>query len=114
MEQIINNVEKEYRGNEWPDFNPGDSVSISIRIQEGDKSRIQPFQGVVIQKRGSGLGKTFTVRKSSGNVYVERVFPEHSPLISEIKVTRRGKVRRSKLYYLRGLTGKATRIKEKK
>ncbi len=114
MEEIIRTLEKDYRVENPPEFSPGDTVSVSIRIREGEKTRIQPFQGVVIQRRGAGIGETFTVRKSSGNVYVERVFPLHSPLISEIRRVRRGRVRRAKLYYLRGRTGKATRIKEKK
>jgi len=96
------------------DFTPGDTVSISFRIKEGDKERTQIFQGVVVQIRGKGLTVTVTVRKSSGNVYVERIFPIYSPLISELKLVKRGRVRRAKLYYLRGLTGKATRIKEMK
>jgi large subunit ribosomal protein L19 len=93
---------------------PGDTVSVSLRIREGEKERIQSFQGVVIQTRGKGMGKTITVRKVSGGVYVERIFPYYSPLISEIKTVRRGKTRRAKLYYLRKLSGKSTRIKEDK
>ncbi len=115
MEDIIKNVEKEQLTTIDVSFNVGDTIAVSFKIQEGNKTRIQNFQGVVIQKNGSGLGATFTVRKASGNnVYVERVFPVHSPLISDIKVVRRGRVRRAKLYYLRNRTGKATRIKEKK
>jgi large subunit ribosomal protein L19 len=96
------------------EFKPGDTVSVSLRIIEGDKERVQAFVGVIVQRRGSGMGITFTVRKASGNVYVERTFPLHSPLISEIKVIRKGSVRRAKLYYLRKVSGKSTRIKEKK
>lgn len=115
MEDIIKNVEKEYLSDREESFNSGDTIAVSFKIREGDKTRIQNFQGVVIQKKGSGLGRTFTLRKSSGNnVYVERVFPFHSPLIDKIKLIRRGRVRRAKLYYLRGRTGKATRIREKK
>ena len=93
---------------------PGDTVSVSLRIREGDKERVQCFQGVVIQTRGKGMGKTITIRKVSGGIYVERIFPYYSPLISEIKTVRRGKTRRAKLYYLRKLSGKSTRIKEDK
>lgn len=113
MNDIISQVEKEYLTERVFDFQPGDTVEVALRIKEGNKERIQPYAGTVIQVRGSGLGKTFTVRKSSGNVFVERIFPFHSPLISDVTVVRRGKVRRAKLFYLRGLTGKATRIKER-
>ena len=114
LDAIIRNVEKEQMTERNP-FGPGDTVVVSVKIQEGGKTRVQDYTGVVIQRNGSGLGQTVTVRKvSSDSVYVERIFPIHSPLIEAIKVTRRGKVRRAKLYYLRGLTGKATRIKEKK
>ncbi len=115
MEDIITSVEKEYLTDKEVSFNVGDTITVSFKIHEGNKTRIQSFQGVVIQKNGTGLGATFTVRKASGNnVYVERVFPLHSPLIDDIKVIRKGRVRRAKLYYLRNRTGKATRIKEKK
>ncbi len=107
-------IEKEHTQTDRPVFSPGDTVSVSMKIREAGKERIQAFQGVVIQKRGSGLGQTFTVRKSSGGVYVEKIFPLHSPLISEVKLVRRGRVRRAKLYYLRGRIGKATRIAEKR
>jgi large subunit ribosomal protein L19 len=96
-------------------FKIGDTIEVSYKIKEGAKVRVQNFQGVVIQRRGAGMGATFTVRKASGNnVFVERVFPIHSPLISEIKPLRRGRVRRAKLFYLRSRTGKATRVEEKK
>ncbi|MBD3390526.1 MAG: 50S ribosomal protein L19 [Chitinivibrionales bacterium] len=114
MNQILRDVEKKGLKSAAPDFKPGDTLSVSVTIREGEKTRIQPFQGVVIKRHGSGISATFTVRKASGNVYVERVFPLHSPLVSEIKVVRRGRVRRSKLYYLRQRTGKATRIRESK
>jgi large subunit ribosomal protein L19 len=113
MEQIIKQVEKKVIA-ERPAFKAGDTVSVSMKIREGEKTRIQPFQGVVIQRRGKGASETFTVRKASGSVYVERVFPLHSPLISEIKLVRRGHVRRARLFYLRGRTGKSTRIQERK
>ena len=115
MESIIKDVEKEYLNDKEVAFNVGDTIAVSFKIHEGDKTRVQSIQGTVIQKKGSGLGATFTVRKASGNnVFVERVFPLHSPLISSIKVVRKGSVRRAKLFYLRERTGKATRIKEKK
>ncbi len=116
LDAIIRGVEKEYRIDRTVDFGPGDTVAVSVKIQEGGKSRLQDFQGVVIQRNGSGLGESFTVRKASNDgVYVERVFPFNSPLVAEIKVVRRGLVRRAKLFYLRSRIGsKATRIKEKK
>jgi large subunit ribosomal protein L19 len=114
VQEIMKAVERKQMAKRTIEYNPGDTISVSFRIKEGDKERIQIFQGVVIQTRGAGIGTTVTVRKSSGNVYVERIFPAYSPLISEIKVLKRGKVRRAKLYYLRSRTGKSTRIKEKK
>ena len=112
MSKIIEAVEQEYL-TKHPDFQPGDTVSIDVKIKEGTKERIQAFAGVVIQRKGSGLGATFTVRKISQQIAVERIFPLHSPTIANIKVERKGKVRRAKLYYLRELTGKAARIKER-
>jgi large subunit ribosomal protein L19 len=114
LQEIIKQAEKKYVSKNAADFMPGDTVSVSLRILEGDKERLQAFSGVVVQKRGSGMGKTFTLRKASGSVYVERTFPLHSPLVSEIKLVRRGSVRRAKLFYLRAMSGKSTRIKEKK
>lgn len=96
------------------DFAVGDTVRVFVRVVEGDKEREQAFQGVVLQRRGGGIRETFTVRKISSGIGVERVFPLHSPNIKSIKVIRRGKVRRAKLYYLRNLVGKAARIAEKK
>ena len=96
-----------------PKFEAGDTVNVHVRVIEGEKERIQQFQGVVIRKKGSGSNRTFTVRKMSGSVGVERIFPFHSPRIGKIDVVRRGSVRRAKLYYLRGLRGKAARIKER-
>lgn len=93
-----------------PRFDVGDTIKFRVKVVEGSKERFQSFQGTVIQRRGSGVEATFTVRKISGNIGVERVFPLHSPNISEIEVMRRGKVRRAKLYYLRGLSGKKARI----
>ena len=103
---------------EWlrdvPPFRPGDTLRVNVRVREGEKERLQAFEGVCIARRGSGVSETFTVRKISGGVGVERIFPVHSPMLGDIIVVRRGQVRRAKLYYLRNLTGKATRIKEKK
>ena len=107
-------VEKQYlRQDTVPDFRPGDTVRVHVRVVEGDKQRIQVFQGVVIARKGGGTRETFTVRKISGGIGVERVFPLHSPNVDKIEVVRRGKVRRAKLYYLRGLRGKAARIEER-
>ena len=113
MNPIINEIEKEYTQKEMPEINPGDTVKVFVRIKEGNKERTQGFEGVIIKKRGSGAGKTFTVRRVFQGVGIERVFPLYSPRIEKIKVLRRGDVRRAKLYYLRKRTGKATRIKEK-
>lgn len=96
-----------------PEFRAGDTIKVNYKIVEGDKERIQPFQGVVIQVRGAGISTTFTVRKMSGQVAVERVFPMHSPRINSIEVVRQGAVRRARIFYMRDLTGKATRIKDR-
>ncbi len=97
-----------------PEFKPGDTVAVHVRVIEGNKERIQVFQGVCIKRKGGGINETFTVRKISNGIGVERIFPVHSPRIAKIEVIRRGRVRRAKLYYLRKLRGKAARIKEKK
>ncbi len=97
-----------------PAFRAGDTVKVHVKVVEGNRSRIQVFQGVVIARQGQGVGETFTVRKSSFGVGVERVFPLHAPTIDKIELDRRGDVRRAKLYYLRGLRGKAARIREKR
>ena len=97
-----------------PDFSPGDTVAVHVKVREGNKERIQVFQGVVLQKRGGGLNSTFTVRKISNGIGVERIFPFHSPNIEKVDLLRSGRVRRAKLFYLRGLKGKAARIREKR
>ncbi|HVZ77891.1 MAG TPA: 50S ribosomal protein L19 [Gemmatimonadaceae bacterium] len=107
-------TQKEWLRTDIPAFRAGDTVRVNVRVKEGDKERIQAFEGVCIARRGSGVSETFTVRKISNGVGVERIFPVHSPMIADLTVVRRGRVRRAKLYYLRHLTGKATRIKERK
>ena len=111
---VIMNLEREQMRIDLPAFTSGDTIRVHTRIKEGDKERIQIFQGVVIRKRKGGLGATFTVRKVSYGVGVERIFPLHSPNIDRIDVITRGKVRRARLYYMRKLRGKAARIKEKR
>ncbi len=108
----IAQLEKQYMRDDLPEFSSGDTVRVHVRIKEGDKERIQVFQGDVIGRRGSGTGATFTVRKMSNGIGVERVFPVHSPNVAKVERVRKGLVRRSKLYYLRELTGKSARIKE--
>lgn len=110
---IIEQIEKEQLRSDVPLFYPGDTVRVEVRVVEGDKSRLQAFEGNVIAKRNRGLNSSFTVRKISSGEGVERVFQTHSPLIASIKVTRRGDVRKSKLYYLRDRSGKSARIREK-
>ena len=110
---IIDQLEKEQLRHDIPAFNPGDTVRVEVRVVEGDKTRLQAFEGNVIAKRNRGLNSSFTVRKISSGEGVERVFQTHSPMIASVKVTRRGDVRRAKLYYLRSRTGKAARIREK-
>lgn len=114
MEDLIKLVQAEYLREEMPKFKAGDTVNVYVRIAEGDKERVQQFKGVCIQRRGSGATETFTVRKISGGVGVERIFPLHSPIVEKIDVLRRGKVRRARLFYLRDKIGKAARIKELK
>jgi large subunit ribosomal protein L19 len=109
----VRSVEAEYLKKDLPDFKPGDTVKVQVRVIEGDKERLQAFQGVVLQKKGQGLSSTFTVRKISGGVGVERIFPLHSPNLAKVTVVRRGMVRRAKLYYLRKLTGKAAKVQER-
>ena len=113
MNPIIEELEKPYMEKEVPNVNPGDTVRVFVRIVEGNKERIQAFEGTIIKKHGSGINKTITVRKVFQGVGVERVFLLHSPRIDKISIIRRGDVKRAKLYYLRERSGKATRIKEK-
>ncbi len=113
MNPIIDELEKPYMEKEVPDVNPGDTVRVFVRIVEGNKERIQAFEGTIIKKHGFGINKTITVRKVFQGVGVERVFLLHSPRIEKINIVRRGDVKRAKLYYLRERSGKATRIKEK-
>jgi large subunit ribosomal protein L19 len=114
MSEIIHNIEREQMRVDIPDFKPGDTIKVHARIKEGEKERIQIFQGFVIRKRRGMTGSTFTVRKISYGVGVERIFPLHSPTIDKIEVISKGRVRRGKLYYMRRLKGKAARIKEKR
>ncbi|HKZ24417.1 MAG TPA: 50S ribosomal protein L19 [Acidimicrobiia bacterium] len=107
-------LENAHLRSDLPDFRSGDTVKVHVRVAEGGRERLQVFEGVVIARDGSGLRSSFTVRKLSFGVGVERVFPVHAPVIAKLEVTRRGAVRRSKLYYLRGRTGKAARIREKR
>jgi large subunit ribosomal protein L19 len=107
-------TQKEYLRTDIPPFRAGDTLRVNVRVKEGDKERLQAFEGVCIARRGAGVNETFTVRKVSNGVGVERIFPVHSPMIGDLIVVRRGRVRRAKLYYLRSLTGKATRIRENK
>ena len=111
---VIEALEREQMRLDIPDFRSGDTVKVHAKIKEGDKERIQVFQGVVIRKRKGKMGATFTVRKVSYGIGVERIFPLHSPNIDKVEIVSRGKVRRARLYYMRGLKGKAARIKEKR
>ncbi len=113
MSNLISEIEREQMRSDIPDFSPGDTVRVTIYVREGDRERLQAFEGVVIAKRNRGLNSSFSVRKISYGEGVERVFQTHSPLIHSIKIRRRGDVRRAKLYYLRERTGKSARIKEK-
>jgi len=113
MSNIIEQLEQEQMGKEIPDFSPGDTLVVQVNVKEGERERLQAFEGICIAKRNRGLNSAFTVRKMSHGEGVERVFQTYSPTIAGIQVKRRGDVRRAKLYYLRGRTGKAARIKEK-
>jgi len=109
---VLEEIEGAQLRKDLPEFGPGDQVRVTVRVVEGDRERSQPFEGVVIARRGSGLKETFTVRRVAHGIGVERTFLLHSPRVEEIKPLRRGRVRRAKLYYLRGLVGRAARIKE--
>ncbi|MFP4622708.1 MAG: 50S ribosomal protein L19 [Gemmatimonadota bacterium] len=110
---IVKDIENEQLRDGLPEFDAGDTVRVNVRVREGEKERTQAFEGVCIARKGGGATETFTVRKVSSGIGVERVFPLHSPMIESIKVVRRGRVRRAKLYYLRGRKGKAARIRER-
>ena len=112
--QRLAEVAQEGLRTDIPAFNPGDTIKVMVRVREGDKERLQAFEGLCIAKRGGGISEMFTVRKMSAGVGVERIFPLHSPTVASIDVVRRGRVRRAKLYYLRALSGKGARIREKK
>ena len=113
-QQLLDAVTKQYLKDDVPAFRPGDNVKVHVRIKEGDRERIQIFEGLVIARRGGGVSETYTVRKISYGVGVERIFPVHSPMVAKIEVLRRGKVRRAKLNYIRSLSAKAARIKERR
>lgn len=113
-QQLLNEITNEYMKNDVPEFRPGDNVKVHVRIKEGEKERIQVFEGLVIKRRGGGISETYTVRKMSNGVGVERTFPVHSPMVAQIEVVRRGKVRRAKLNYIRSLSAKKARIKERR
>ena len=113
MSKLIEELEQEQLKTDLPEFDPGDSVRVQVKVREGNRERLQAFEGVVIAKKNRGLNSSFTVRKISYGEGVERVFQTHSPMVESVEVRRRGDVRRAKLYYLRGRTGKSARIKEK-
>ncbi len=114
MDPRIAEIEQSYKRTDLPAFAPGDTVRVRVRVREGDKERIQPFEGICISRRGAGINETFTLRRVSGGVGVERIFPVHSPWIAGLEVVRRGDVRRAKLYYLRARKGKRARVRERK
>jgi large subunit ribosomal protein L19 len=111
---IVEQVSREQLREGIPQFGPGDTVRVNVRVREGEKERIQAFEGICIARKGGGVSETFTVRKVSSGIGVERIFPIHSPSLESIEVVRRGRVRRAKLYYLRALRGKSSRIREKR
>jgi len=114
MSNVIADLGNAQKRDDIPEFRPGDTVKVHVKVVEGSRSRVQVFQGVVIRIQGAGIGRTFTVRKVSFGVGVERTFPLHSPIFEEIEIVTRGDVRRAKLYYLRNLRGKAAKIKERR
>jgi large subunit ribosomal protein L19 len=109
---ILKSIEAEQMKTDIPDFGPGDTVRVQVKVIEGDKERLQAFQGIVLQRRGAGISATFTVRKISAGIGVERIFPLHAPTVASVKVIKKGAVRRAKLFYLRGLTGRASKVKQ--
>ena len=109
---LIENIEKEYLKEDLPEFKSGDTVKVNVKVSEGNRERIQTFEGIIISVNGVGINKTITVRKMSFGVGVERIFPVHAPIVDSLEVVRKGKVRRSKLYYLRDRVGKSAKIKE--
>ena len=111
---VLDTLSAEQLRTDLPEFRAGDTIRVEVKVREGDKERVQLFQGVVIQRSGHGVGATITVRKISQGIGVERIFPLHSPLVDSVNVVKQGSVRRSKLYYLRGLSGRKARIKERK
>ncbi|MCR8968770.1 50S ribosomal protein L19 [Facklamia sp. 7083-14-GEN3] len=113
MSNLIDKITQTQLRDDVPDFRPGDSVRVHALIVEGERERVQIFEGLVIKRRGSGISETYTVRKISNGVGVERTFPVHSPRVAKLEVTRKGRVRRAKLYYIRSLSGKAARIRER-
>lgn len=114
MNEIIKNIEKKQMRDDIPEFSPGDTLKLKVKVTEGGKERLQPFEGIVIKRQGGGIRESFTIRKISHGVGVERTFPVHSPKLEDIQVVRRGDVNRAKLYYLRERRGKAARVKEKR
>ena len=115
MNELMQAVQQEFAARkEFPEFGAGDTITVTYKIKEGNKERLQAFRGVVLQRKGGGINETFTIRKMSGNVGVERIFPIESPFIEKIEVNKFGKVRRARIYYLRALTGKKARIKERR
>lgn len=113
-QQLLRDITNEYRKQDVPSFHPGDTVKVLVKIKEGNRERIQIFEGLVLKIQGTGIGETFTVRKVSYGIGIERTFPIHSPLVEGVEVVRRGKVRRARLFYIRGLSAKRSRIKEKR
>ena len=113
-QQLLREITSDFQKSDVPAFMAGDTVKVSVKIKEGNRERVQIFEGLVIKRQGGGIGETFTVRKVSYGVGVERTFPIHSPLVENIEVVRRGKVRRARLFYIRGLSAKRSRIKEKR
>ena len=111
---LVNEITKSQMKTDLPELRPGQTVRVDVNIKEGDKSRIQAYEGTVVKIQGSGIGKTFTVRKLSSGVGVERTFPVHSPIVDKVTVLRQGKVRRAKLYYLRNRAGKSAKLKEER